>query len=93
MTGGVAATAFAIIPGNVQAMNSNAKTNSVKSESLQKPLNGIYNIMDFGAKGDGTTLDTSAINKTIEYCGSNGGGTLKLEPQSWEARIRMIIRA
>ena len=80
MTGGVAATAFAIIPGNVQAMNSNAKTNSVKSESLQKPLNGIYNIMDFGAKGDGTTLDTSAINKTIEYCGSNGGGTVLVPP-------------
>ncbi|MFT3746536.1 MAG: glycoside hydrolase family 28 protein [Pyrinomonadaceae bacterium] len=36
----------------------------------------FYNIRDYGAKGDGTTLDTAAINKTIETAASKGGGTV-----------------
>ena len=36
----------------------------------------FYNIRDFGAKGDGKTLDTDAINKTIETAAKNGGGTV-----------------
>lgn len=33
-----------------------------------------YNILDFGAIADGKTLATSAIQKTIDACASNGGG-------------------
>lgn len=36
----------------------------------------FYNIKDFGATGDGKTLDTDAINKTIETAAKNGGGTV-----------------
>src|ERR1035441_10418218 len=34
----------------------------------------------YGAAGDGFTLDTSAINKAVEACGSNGGGQVLLPP-------------
>lgn len=34
----------------------------------------IYNIMDFGAVGDGKTLDTKAIQATIDACFQKGGG-------------------
>lgn len=34
----------------------------------------IYNIMDFGAVGDGKTLDTKAIQAAIDACFENGGG-------------------
>jgi polygalacturonase len=37
---------------------------------------GFYNILDFGAKGDSTTLATDAINKAIETASSAGGGTI-----------------
>src|SRR5215204_1741073 len=36
----------------------------------------FYNIRTFGAKGDGRTLDTNAINKAIETASKNGGGTV-----------------
>lgn len=35
-----------------------------------------YNVRDYGAKGDGTNLDTKAINKTIAAASANGGGTV-----------------
>src|SRR5438094_491601 len=36
----------------------------------------VYNIKSFGAAGDGKTLDTSAINKTIDAAAAAGGGTV-----------------
>ena len=35
-------------------------------------------VRDFGAKGDGTTLDSPAINAAIEACVERGGGTVNL---------------
>lgn len=36
--------------------------------------NGVYNIRDFGAKGDGETLDHISINKAVDVCANAGGG-------------------
>jgi len=50
----------------------------------------IYNICDFGAKGDGMTLCTEAISKTIETCSENGGGTVVVPPGTYvSGTIRM----
>jgi len=35
-----------------------------------------YNISDFGAKGDGQTLNTTFIQTAIDKCSADGGGTL-----------------
>ena len=37
-----------------------------------------YNVCDYGAKGDGKTLDHIAINKAIEACVAGGGGRVLL---------------
>jgi hypothetical protein len=35
-----------------------------------------YNVLNFGAKGDGNTIDTRAINDAIEAASKDGGGTV-----------------
>eukprot|EP01129_Flabellula_baltica_P010741 TRINITY_DN4574_c0_g1_i1.p1 TRINITY_DN4574_c0_g1~~TRINITY_DN4574_c0_g1_i1.p1 ORF type:complete len:392 (+),score=59.60 TRINITY_DN4574_c0_g1_i1:16-1191(+) len=36
----------------------------------------IFNVLDFGAKGDGTTLDSKAIRETVNAIEQHGGGVL-----------------
>ncbi len=40
------------------------------------PQKLIYNVVDFGAKGDGKTKNTKAINSAIEAAAKDGGGTV-----------------
>jgi len=43
---------------------------------------GIFDVRSFGAKGDGKTLDTGAIQKAIDEC-SKTGGTVHLPPGTY----------
>ncbi|WP_364147709.1 glycoside hydrolase family 28 protein [Paenibacillus sp. LPE1-1-1.1] len=42
-----------------------------------------YSIVDFGAIGDGLTMNTEAVNRAIETCFSEGGGTVNIPPGIW----------
>jgi len=42
----------------------------------QRASPALYDVRAFGAKGDGQTLDTAAINKAIDAAAAAGGGTI-----------------
>ena len=54
-------------------------------EEVQQPTFPDYqvNIVDFGAKGDGITLNTEAINGAIKAVNEKGGGTVVIPAGIW----------
>ena len=49
---------------------------------IEKPVfkKDTFNIVNYGAKADGITLNTVAINKTISVCSEKGGGVVLVLP-------------
>src|SRR6056297_3450334 len=45
--------------------------------------NFALNVKDFGAEGDGRSLDTKAIQAAIDKCEKNGGGTVLVPPGNY----------
>lgn len=43
----------------------------------------VFNVREHGAKGDGKSVDTAAIQKALDACGKAGGGTVLLPPGTY----------
>lgn len=54
---------------------------------------GIYNVMDYGAVGDGETDDTEAIQKALDAASANGGGTVRLPARHFMIETHLTIPA
>jgi polygalacturonase len=50
----------------------------------------VFNVRDAGATGDGKTLDTDAIQKSLDDCGKAGGGTVLLPAGTYLSKPLVI---
>lgn len=66
--------------GTAPRMSAQESTIGTKASSSPQSR---YDVRSFGAKGDGTTVDTPAINRAIEAVASAGGGTLRFPAGSY----------
>ncbi len=69
---GVAAAAIPVAPLLASSPNGAASASQ-----------GIFDVRNYGAAGDGKTLDTDAVNRTIEAASSRGGGMVVFPPGTY----------
>src|SRR5689334_12387513 len=53
---------------------------ATREPALEYQRQAIFNVVKYGAKGDGTSKDTRAIQAAIDACHQLGGGTVVFPP-------------
>src|SRR3954468_18721697 len=62
--------------GMTAATVSSLTSTNVLARASNPSQNNLFDVRKFGAKGDGTTIDTAAINNAILAAAAAGGGTV-----------------
>ena len=56
-------------------------------DGLAEEVQGrVFNVRDHGARGDGKSIDTAAIQQALNACGEAGGGTVLLPAGTYLSR-------
>lgn len=73
-----------LVPMSVEANQSKSIASCCTQESGNSSHEAFtYNVRNYGAKGDGTALDSPAIDQAIQAAARAGGGTVYLPPGTY----------
>ncbi|MDQ6763730.1 MAG: hypothetical protein M3015_14030 [Bacteroidota bacterium] len=61
----------------------NAQSNNLPAVKCLFFRKESFNIVNFGGKADGVTLNTKSINDAISICNKKGGGGVVIPPGIW----------
>ncbi|MGW1878585.1 glycosyl hydrolase family 28 protein [Streptomyces sp. NPDC001975] len=53
----------------------------------------VYDVRDYGAKGDGSTNDTPAIDKAVDAASSAGGGTVRFTAGTYKSKNTIHLKS
>ena len=70
-------------PSTNLIVHKSSKLGSPSDRNLYEKLNEIISVVDFGAKGDGTTDDSAAFQAAVNYCQTRGGGKVYVPAKTY----------
>src|SRR6266542_1681369 len=56
---------------------------SLSAAEKQHGEQGVYDVTQFGASGDGARLNTASIQKAVDACSAAGGGIVYVPPGNY----------
>lgn len=83
--------AFAVVLGLAHPSALAAAHPATSSPSA--PHASVYDVRDYGAKGDGSANDTPAVNKAITAANSAGGGTVRFPAGTYKSKNTIHMKS
>jgi len=68
---------FALLGSSVLFLKQETVHSSSTGAAQTRSNSGLFEVRDFGAKGDGNALDSPAVNRAIDAAAAAGGGTVR----------------
>lgn len=92
-SGTVTHTAGSLTAGNIAIGNGSADLTVAAAVPVNLPFREVYNVKAYGATGNGSTDDSTAIQSALDACYAAGGGTVYFPSGTYKIATGLIVGA
>src|SRR5271165_5349101 len=71
------------VAGATAGISLGAQAQTASMPGAGTSTNSVFDVRAYGARGDGASIDTPAINKAIDAASAQGGGTVRFPPGTY----------